>query len=157
MSEWHLAQANVARRRYPLEDPRMAAFTGRLEEINALAERSPGFVWRYVDESGNATDTRVLDDDELVFNMSVWSSLDALRAFAYRSDHRELLRDRGQWFHPAPGPQLALWWVPVGHRPSVAEGERALRRIQRDGPTPAAFHFGRAFDPPAQERRRLIR
>lgn len=153
MSAFQLAQANVARARYALEDPRMAGFTNRLEQINALAEGSPGFVWRYVDESGNATDTRVLDDPDRIFNMSVWESLEALAQFAYRSDHRELLRARHDWFHPADAPMLALWWVPAGHRPSVAEGEQALWRIQRAGPSAPAFDFAHRFDPPAQPRR----
>ncbi len=153
VSAFQLAQANVARARYALDDPRMAGFTSRLEEINELAQRSAGFVWRYRDDSGNATGTRVLDDPDLIFNMSVWESLEALQAFAYRSDHRELLRGKRDWFHPAEAPMLALWWVPAGHLPSVAEGEEALRRIQRAGPTPAAFHFGQLFDPPTKPRR----
>ena len=160
LGTYQLAQANVARRRYPLEDPRMQGFTGRLEEINALAESSPGFVWRFEDASGNATATRVLDNPELIFNMSVWESLDALKAFAYGSTHRELLRGRQDWFHPE-GAQLVLWWVEAGHRPTVAEGEERLRHIQAHGPSATAFHFGRLFAPPGsaanQGLRRLAR
>src|ERR1051326_6590674 len=52
----HIAQLNVGRLRYETDDPRMADFMNNLARINALAERSPGFVWRYTDATGNETD-----------------------------------------------------------------------------------------------------
>jgi Domain of unknown function (DUF3291) len=42
---WHLAQVNIGRARGTVTDPVMQGFVPRLEEINALAERTPGFVW----------------------------------------------------------------------------------------------------------------
>src|SRR5215475_14487815 len=54
----HLAQLNIGRIRYEIEDPRMANFTNNLALVNGFAEGTPGFVWRYNDESGNSTSTR---------------------------------------------------------------------------------------------------
>src|SRR5215510_773225 len=100
----HLAQVNVARMLEPLDSPRMAGFVARLDEINALADRSPGFVWRLQTEAGNATDLRPFDDDRILLNMSVWETIEALRAYVYESAHREVLRERHSWFEKFDGP-----------------------------------------------------
>ena len=50
-----LAQVNIARMRGALDDPVMRGFVARLDEINALADASPGFVWRLQTPEGNAT------------------------------------------------------------------------------------------------------
>ena len=52
---WHLAQLNVARLRAPLDDPLIADFVDNLERVNALGERSPGYVWRLQTDEGDAT------------------------------------------------------------------------------------------------------
>ena len=116
----------------------MADFVARLDEINALADESPGFIWRLVDDGGNATAIRPYDDDDILINMSVWRGIEDLLAFAYRSDHGELLRDRGRWFEKADAPTLVMWWVPAGHVPSVAEGKARLDELRRIGPSPTA-------------------
>ena len=146
---WHLAQVNVARMRAPLEDPLMSAFVEQLDFVNALADRSPGFVWRLQTDTGNATDVRAYDDPLILFNLSVWESVEALRDYVYSSAHRQPLRERKQWFVPMDAPHLALWWVPAGHRPSVQEATERLEHLRRHGPGPTAFSFSRAFDPPA--------
>ena len=150
----HLAQANWARRRFPLDDPRMAGFTGRLDEVNALADAAPGFVWRLQTESGNATDVHVFGDEEIVFNLSVWESLEALRAFTYRTRHSELLRDRGQWFETPQRASVVLWWVPAGEHPTAEESERRFERLWREGPAPEAFTFRAPFPAPGAAARR---
>ena len=147
---WHLAQVNVARMRAPLEDPIMSGFVEQLEFINALADRSPGFVWRLQTEAGNNTDVRVFEDPLILFNMSVWESIEALRNYVYRSAHREPLRDRKQWFVPMDTPHMVLWWVPADYRPSVPEAVERLEHLRSHGPTPHAFSFAKGFDPPAQ-------
>jgi hypothetical protein len=141
----HLAQVNVARMREPLDSPRMAGFVARLDEINALADRSPGFVWRLQTDAGNATDLRPFDDDRILLNMSVWETIEALRAYVYESAHREVLRDRHAWFERFEGTYAALWWVPVGHRPSTAEARERLASLADRGPTPCAFTFRDPF------------
>ena len=97
--DWHLAQLNVGRLRAPIDDPIIAEFKDALDRINALADRSPGFVWRLQTEEGNATALHPIDDDELVaINMSVWESIEALADYVYRSDHTAFLRRRREWF-----------------------------------------------------------
>jgi len=143
----HLAEINVARLRYPLEDPRVADFVDNLDAINALAERSEGFVWRLKDESGNATQIAAYDDPLVIVNMSVWRSVEALHAFAYQTAHRRFVQRRKEWFALFDGPYLALWWVEAGAFPDVAGGRRRLHHLQRMGPTAYAFTFRQLFDP----------
>jgi hypothetical protein len=138
---FHLAQFNVARLAAPLDSPRLADFVAHLPEINGLADGWPGFVWRLTDaDGGDATSLRAdgLGEDVIV-NLTVWATLDALTAYTYRSRHLDLLRRRREWFEPAAGPHLVCWWIPAGHRPTVAEGVDRLAQLERDGPGPAAF------------------
>ena len=151
MAAFHLAQVNIGRLRAPLDDPIMEGFRSQLDPINALADRSPGFVWRLQTDEGNATSIRPFDDERMAINMSVWESLEALQHFVYRSAHVGPLRDRTQWFEPIPGPILALWWIPAGHVPTVAEAQDRLRDLSEHGPSPHAFTFRMPFPPPDEE------
>ena len=116
------------------------------DPINALADRSPGFVWRLQTKMVPAI--RPFDDDRMAINMSVWESLEALQQFVYKSAHVGTLRDRQQWFEPIEGPILALWWIPVGHIPTVAEAKDRLQRLKERGPSPDAFTFRASFPSP---------
>jgi Domain of unknown function (DUF3291) len=137
----HLAQLNVARMRVPLDDPAMADFVAHLDDVNAAAEASAGFVWRLVDDDGaNATGIRPLDDDLLLVNLSVWESPQALTEFVYRqAGHAAMLKRRREWFEPAVGPSVVGWWVPEGHTPSVDEAMERLAHLREHGSTPYAF------------------
>lgn len=146
MTGFHLAQINVARALAPLDDPKLAGFVARLDDINALADRSPGFVWRLQSDSGNATDIQVSDDPQMIVNMSVWRDLDALFGYVYRSDHLQVMSLRRQWFEKPAGAFMALWWLPVGVVPSVEEGLERIALLDRAGPTPEAFTFKQPFD-----------
>ena len=143
---WHLAQLNVGRLVATLESPALADFVAQLDPINALADASPGFVWRLQTDDGNATSIRPTDDDLFLINMSVWSSLETLRAFVYTTAHVQVLSGRRAWFEQLATSHLVLWWVPVGHVPTVDEALDRLDRLRRDGPTPAAFTFRAPFD-----------
>jgi hypothetical protein len=143
-----LAQVNIGRLRAPIEDPIMNGFRSQLDPINALADRSPGFVWRLQTEDGNAIAIRPFADERMAVNLSVWESLEALQQFVYRSAHVQPLRDRTQWFEPIEGPILALWWIPAGHIPSVAEAQERLQHLKEHGPSPHAFTFRSPFSPP---------
>jgi heme-degrading monooxygenase HmoA len=147
MPAFHLAQVNIAIPIEPLDSERLADFMANLDRVNARADASPGFVWRMQDDSGNNTEIRGFDDDRVVINMSVWESLEALRAFVYSNRaHLDMLRRRREWFERMPV-YAVLWWVPAGHRPSVAEAEERLARLERLGPTPEAFTFREHFPP----------
>jgi hypothetical protein len=143
----HLAQMNVGTALYDLDDERMAGFMRSLDRVNALAEATPGFVWRLQTDEGNATDIKVADDPRFIVNMSVWESLEALFDYVYRSDHRDVMVQRRQWFRKPDGPYHVLWWIGPGTLPSAKAGLARLAHIARYGPTPYAFSFKAAFPP----------
>ena len=149
-SEYQLAQVNIGRARGEMTDPVMAEFVARLAEINALADQSPGFVWRLQTEDGDATAVRPYQDLTILINMSVWEDLPALRAYVYRSAHATVMRCRREWFERFERIYVALWWVPAGHRPSVAEAVDRLACLESNGPTLFAFTFGELFGPDGQ-------
>ena len=148
MSRFHLAQVNIGRLRAPIENPIMEGFRSQLDSINALADRTPGFVWRLQTEDGNATAIRPYQDDLMAINMSVWESLEALQQFVYQSAHVGPLRDRKLWFEPIEGPIQALWWIPAGHIPTVDEAKARLVLLKERGPSPDAFTFRVPFPSP---------
>lgn len=145
---YHLAHANIARMRAALDDPVMAGFVERLEPLNALADSSPGFVWRLQDEDGDATAIRVFDDERVLFNLSVWRSIQDLEAYAYRSAHVDAVRARGEWFERMAKPGLALWWLVAGELPTVEDARRRFELLWEQGPTPEAFTFRNRFEAP---------
>jgi len=149
MSDLHIAQVNIGRMKAALEDPVMEGFVARLDEINALADRSPGFVWRLQTSQGNATYLRPFDDERILFNMSVWESIEQLKRYVYSTAHVDVLRQRHSWFEKFSGVYSALWWIPRGHVPSIDEAKKRLAHLEAHGPTPFAFTFKNAF--PADE------
>jgi hypothetical protein len=147
MSQYELAQLNIAVMKEPLDSPRMADFVANLDRINALAERSPGFVWRLKTEEGDATALRPLGENTLV-NMSVWQDVAALNHYVYRTAHVEIMRRRKEWFDRMSESHMVLWWVPQGHRPSVVQAIQRLQLLRTQGPSADAFTFRPAFPPP---------
>jgi len=147
-AQFHLAQVNVGRLLAPVDSPEIAEFVALLDPVNALADASPGFVWRLQSESGNATDIRPFEDGGLLINMSVWQSLDELRDFVYRTRHVDVLRRRREWFEKLVEAHLALWWIPAGTLPTPSDAEVRLRLLRERGPTPEAFTFRTPFGPP---------
>jgi uncharacterized protein DUF3291 len=137
----------VARALGPTDGPVMAGFMALLEPVNAVADAAPGFVWRLQTGDGDATSIRVGDDELVIVNMSTWESLDALRAFVYRSDHRLVLRRRRDWFGPWPGPHLVLFWVPEGEPPTLDDALHRLVQLRDAGPSAEAFDFKHPFAP----------
>jgi len=135
----------------PIGDPLMADFVALLEEINALADRSPGFVWRLQTESGNATYVRAYDDDYILFNLSVWESVEHLKDYVYRGAHAEVMRRRRQWFEKFDGSYTALWWVEAGHVPTVEEAKERLEHLRERGESEFAFSFKQIFAPQTYE------
>ncbi len=146
-----LAQVNVALPRETHISAVFADFIAALAPINALAESSAGFVWRFQEEAGDAVMFRRFGNDAIVFNMSTWTSLDALADFVFKSAHSEIMRERRKWFLPMKEAYAALWWVPLGHRPSIEEAEERVAHLRRHGPMPFAFTFKQPFPPPGVE------
>jgi hypothetical protein len=148
-SRFHIAQVNIGRVLAPIDDPLLAGFVARLDDINALADAAPGFVWRLQTAAGNATAYRPYDDDDrILVNMSVWETPEHLREFVYRTVHLEVMRQRKSWFEKFDGPYLALWWIPAGHIPSIDEAKARLAHLRAYGETAHAFSFAKVFPAP---------
>src|SRR5260370_25010220 len=148
MPAYELAQLNIGIIKGPMDSPVMADFAANLERINAVADRSPGFVWRLQTEGGDATSIRPFENENLLITMSVWRYVASLKEYVYSSAHVELMRRRREWFERMPEAYLALWWIPAGHRPTVAEAIAKLELLRAKGPTVDAFTFRKAFPPP---------
>lgn len=147
MSQYHLAQLNIARLKAPMDSPFMADFVANLDRINTLAEDSPGFVWRLKDDSGDATALRPFEDD-IIVNMSVWTDVAALSDYAFKSAHVEILRRRREWFDRMEDAYMVLWWIPAGHTPTTTEARERLEHFRQHGATPHAFSFRQAYPAP---------
>ena len=148
MSGFQIAQLNVGRSVAPMDHARMADFVARLDEVNALADGSPGFVWRLQGDNGNATELKYTADPMFIVNLSVWESLDDLFNFTYRSDHKTVFARRFEWFERSRGPNVVIWWQPAGTIPSVEDALRRLELLASVGPTPEAFTFKQRFEAP---------
>ncbi len=148
---FHLAQVNIAIARYTREDPRFAGFVDNLDRIYALSESTPGFVWRHVSVNDDAEAKATFSEPDLIFNMSLWKTKEALGNFVYQSDHVHILRKRTDWFVPQNRPILALWWQNAGTIPTILEARHRLDLLAQSGPTQDAFTFGSFFEAPAQE------
>jgi len=148
-----LAQVNIGRLRAPLDTPQLAGFMAALDPVNAVADAAPGFVWRLQTEDGNATAVRAFEWDQagsagVIMNMSVWESVEALAAFVYSEQHRQVLCLRREWFERMEEAYLALWWIPRGHVPTTGDAEDRIRHLRAHGPTPYAFTLRVHFPPP---------
>ena len=144
--EKHLAHANVAEMRTEYDDPQMGGFIARLEPLNAIADSSPGFIWRLNDESADALAAELFGSARLIFNMSVWESVEVLEDYAYKSGHVEAVRKRAEWFVKPTRTPFVLWWIEAGHLPSIEEAKSKFDLLWNSGPSPAAFTFGKRFE-----------
>ena len=148
MSAYELAQLNIGIIKGAMDSPVMADFAANLERINAVAESSPGFIWRLQTDAGDATAIRPFENPSMLVNMSVWRDIDSLSRYVYHSAHVEVMRRRREWFERMSEAFLVLWWVPKGHRPTVDEAIGRLERLRSRGSSAEAFTFRQAFPPP---------
>jgi len=145
---WHLAQANIGRLVAQADDPRVAEFFAALDRVNALAEATPGFVWRLKDETNNAMSIGPTPDPRVALNMSVWSDAEALFDFVYRSAHTPVMARRREWFERWDGAYQVLWWIEAGTIPTIEDALAKLWLLDRYGPSPRAFTFKARFPAP---------
>jgi len=143
--KYQLAQLNIGRMLAPLDSEVMKGFVSNLDAINALADNSPGFVWRYTSEGNNATSTRIFEDDYLIVNMSVWTDMNALFDYVYRSAHVEIFKRKKEWFQKLDSMHMVMWYVPAGKMPTVEEAVERLLYLRKHEATPYAFTFKKAF------------
>ena len=153
---WQLAQVNIARIKAPFSAPAMAGLASRITEMNALAEASPGFVWRFTAESDPGNRLELFSDyfipfdrERFFFNMSVWRSVEDLQRYAFKTTHVELYQKRPAWMDSFPRAHAALWWLPEGKTPTVADAKARLLSVEQNGPTAFGFTFTKQFPPPA--------
>lgn len=139
----HLAELNVARPKYALDDPRIADFMNALDRVNALAERSPGFVWRLTGTGNDATDLRLPGEPDTMLNISVWENGESLKHFVWNTVHRRFYRRKAEWFEHLSLPYFVMWAVPPGHRPGAAEACDRLMHLRAHGPSDHAFGWER--------------
>lgn len=142
---YHLAQLNIAKFRQPADHPDNADFVNAIDAVNAEADMQPGFVWRLEGEGTGALDIRAFDDPNMLVNMSVWESIEALSAFVYRNEaHRTIMRRRREWFDDMEF-YFVLWWIKAGAIPTIEEAIERLALLEKNGPTKEAFTFKEAF------------
>ncbi len=136
-----LAQINIGELKAPLDHPSITDFVNNLDQINELAENSPGFVWRLKDDQNNATSFNPYGNGKYIVNMSIWRDLESLKKFVYRSEHMEFLKRRKEWFLLMDQPHMALWWTREDDFPDEHEGKRRLDHLWKHGPTEFAFDY----------------
>lgn len=146
---YHLAQLNIAHLKAPMDHPSISGFTNNLDRINAIAESSPGFIWRLKDEeNNNATSINPYNNDLIIVNLSVWASVEDLKNYAYHSEHVEIFKNRALWFHKMDTPHMCLWWIKAGQVPTALEAKQRLDHLTEKGESPYAFGFRKIYAPP---------
>jgi Domain of unknown function (DUF3291) len=146
--KYNLAQINISKSKGLPDSPVMASFMEKIDEVNAIAESSPGFLWRLKSDDGNATSIKVFDDEMIIVNMSVWESFDAFKGFVFNGLHAAMMRRRNEWFEKSDFSNLAMWWIPEGHTPTTDEAKGKLEKIATEGDTQEAFRFKNLFSAP---------
>ncbi|MCI4671724.1 MAG: DUF3291 domain-containing protein [Bacteroidia bacterium] len=141
-ANYHLAQLNIAELLYPIDSPQLGEFVANIDRINQIAESDPGFVWRLLEDTD-----QFFDPDMYLVNMSVWRSVEALKAFTYKSSHVDIMRKRKSWFKHMKSNHMVMWWIPAGHIPSLEEAKAKLEYLDKNGPSGDAFTFREIFTP----------
>jgi hypothetical protein len=148
MNKYQLAQINIAQMKgVNIDDPIMKEFVDNLDEINALAENSEGFIWRLKDDSNNATSINPYQNEQILVNISVWESIESLETFTYKTFHTDFLKRRKEWFELFGKAYYALWWISKGQFPTIQEAVDKLGYLQKNGATEAVFDFKTIFLP----------
>jgi hypothetical protein len=139
----NLAQLNLAKMTMPVDHPDMSDFVNNLDQINALADQSTGFVWRYDEEDPTAS-IEIFGANMLV-NMSVWERMEDLTSFTYKSPHLAIYKRKKEWFAKMDGPHMVCWYVDEGHIPTLEEAKERIKHLEIQGETPYAFSFRKPF------------
>ncbi len=147
-SAYHLCHLNIGPARAPLFDPVMEGFVANLDRINSLAYESPGFVWHLQIDIHNPEHLAMYGVPGLLFNLSVWESVEALQNYVYRGEHAKMMQMRRQWFGEMHTPNYVLWWIPAGELPTLEEGKLRIAHLTEHGPSEYAFSFKQSFPSP---------
>ena len=139
----HLAEFNFGTLAHPWDDPRIAGFQNAIAQVNAIAERSPGFVWRLSDDDMEATqedpEGPLSDRPNTASTLSVWEDAETLYRFVTKTLHARIMKGAPDWFVPGDSGFLVCWWVPAGTRPTVAEGMAQWHHLRAHGDSDNCF------------------
>ncbi|MGE0200743.1 MAG: DUF3291 domain-containing protein [Candidatus Melainabacteria bacterium] len=147
MREWQLCHLNIGPALGPLNHPVMSGFVERLDEMNQLAYESPGFIWHLIIDINDPVQLAMYGEPGMLFNLSVWESVEALHNYVYNSMHVKMLQRRKEWFAPMSTSSYVLWWKPKGELPTLSEAKEKLKHLDLIGPTIDAFTFKKQFMP----------
>ena len=155
---YHLAEFNLGVLRHDWDDPRIKDFADGLDLVNGVAARSPGFVWRLGDDAMEVAQTDpegpLGGNPRTASTLSVWESVEALEHFVWNTVHKRFYDRKGEWYDPTDALRLVMWWVPDGHRPTIAEAMDRFDHLQTHGDSDHAFgwaHLKRAHGDQPQE------
>jgi len=149
MTQFHLAQMNIAQGKALMDSAEMSEFVALLDEINQLADEAPGFIWRLQDANGSAVSICAFNDPKVLVNMSVWQDQQSLFNYVYKTAHSKVMSRRKEWFDHMKDAYQVLWWIDAGTIPTVEEAKVRLNSLRENGPTTFAFNFKNTFPQPA--------
>ncbi|MGB0658906.1 MAG: DUF3291 domain-containing protein [Mangrovicoccus sp.] len=139
---YHLAELNIGRLLADPSDPRVAEFMEALDRINGIGKRSPGFVWM-MEGSGEPnignTEAKIGGDPRFVSNLTVWEDVKTLEHFVWNTLHRQFYERRQEWFEVLGEMHFCMWWVPIGHQPSLEDALARLEHLRAHGDSDHAF------------------
>ncbi|MCX7565251.1 DUF3291 domain-containing protein [Sulfitobacter sp. F26169L] len=141
-----LADNNIAHLTHPIDYPAVAGFTDYLERVDGIAERMEGFIWHYVDSSGNATDTQIGDDPRVIVNLSVWRDVAALKRFVCETLHKQFYANRDKWFQAMDRMGFAMWRIDEDHHPDISEAQARLDHDNAHGSSDHVFGWDHLQD-----------
>lgn len=149
MNHYQIAEINIARMKgVDINDPMMKEFVDNLDSVNAIAEKTAGFIWRLKDDNNNATSLNPYNDEQIIINVSVWETIESLQEFMYKTFHNEFLKRRKEWFHSFGKAHTAMWWITAGEYPSMQEAVNKLDELQKNGPSQSVFDLKHLFQAP---------
>lgn len=151
MSQFQLAEYNIGRLVHPLDNTESAEFLAALEPINALAEATPGFVWRLKDDDGHSSSFVAgpdADDPLLIVNYSIWADLESLQHFIYKSGHGSYMRRRREWFVPSTQASTVCWWISANTTPELSDAHARLIHLRDHGPSETGWPLNKPIPAP---------
>ena len=136
----HLAELNISQWKVDPESDAARGFVDNVARVNGLAERSPGFVWRMVDEQRDELGRNaVCSGPSTLMTLSVWQTPEDLEHFVWKTLHKRIYNNRHQWFSQMKSHTLVTWWIDEGRIPSLEEARQRLDHLDENGDSDYAF------------------
>lgn len=143
MKGMHLAEVNLGVLKHDWDDPRVKGFVDGLDLVNGVAQRSPGFIWMMppdqMEAAQNDPDGRMEAHPRLASTLSVWADVASLEHFVWNTVHKRFYDRRAEWYDVVESLRFAMWWVPAGHIPDMAEAMARFHHLAQHGDSDYAF------------------